>query len=317
MTSRRRALTWALGLVWLVDAGLQFQPYMFTKAFPNDVLRGSGDGSPAWVASPVTWSADLMAHHIVFWNALFATVQLVIALALFVPRTVKLGLAASIVWALMVWWLGEGLGGVLAGPASPLMGFPGAVVIYAVIAVLVWPTSRTAAESVAASSPLRAGGSRLVWLVLWALFVFETLRPANRAPSALHDTIAAMAGGEPSWVKAINHWGASQVEHGLAVSIVLAVIFTAVAISVYARPVVRPLLVVAVVVSLAIWVIAQDFGEIATGDATDPNSGPLLALLALCFWPVHARFRPDAVSGRSPLATGPGAEHGRVRATAG
>jgi hypothetical protein len=36
---------------------------------------------------------------------------------------------------------------------------------------------------------------------------------------------------------------------------------------------------------VAIWV-AQDFGELLTGQATDPNSGPLLIVLAAAFWPV-------------------------------
>jgi hypothetical protein len=298
LATSRRGLTRALALVWLLDAGLQYQPYMFTKAFPNEVIKPAGTGSPAWISSPVTWSADLMAHHIIIWNALFATAQLVIALGLLYPRTVKLALAASIGWAVMVWWLGEGLGGALAGAASPLMGFPGAVILYAFIAVLVWPReaaageAATSDESVAASSPLRAAGSKLVWLVLWVLFVFETLRPANRASSALHDMIAGMADGEPAWIKSIDRWGAGLVDHGLATSIVLAVAFAAIAICVYVRPVTRPLLLLAIAVSLAMWVVAQDFGELATGDATDPNSGPLLVLLALCFWPIMPTAAP-------------------------
>ena len=34
----------------------------------------------------------------------------------------------------------------------------------------------------------------------------------------------------------------------------------------------------------ALW-LAQGMGELFTGMATDPESGPLLALLALSFWP--------------------------------
>jgi hypothetical protein len=34
-------------------------------------------------------------------------------------------------------------------------------------------------------------------------------------------------------------------------------------------------------VALAIWVIAQDVGQLYTGQATDPNSGPLIAVLAI------------------------------------
>ena len=289
VTVWRRGLTWALGLVWLVDAGLQFQPYMFTKAFPDEAIKPAGDGSPGWISAPVTWSADLMAHHIVIWNSLFATVQLLIALALFHPRTVKVGLAASIGWAVLVWWLGEGLGGVLAGPVSPLMGFPGAVILYALIAVLLWPRTNASDSSIAAAGPLGTVGSKLVWLALWALAGFETLRPADRAPSALHDMITGMADGEPAWVKSIDTWGAGLVDRGLAASIVLAAVFTAVAVSVYLPPLTRPVLVLAIVLSLAMWVVAQDFGELATGNATDPNSGPLLALLALCYWPRNSR----------------------------
>ena len=47
-------------------------------------------------------------------------------------------LAASIMWAVLVWWLGEGLGRLFAGPVMPIMGLPGAVVLYAFIAVLLW-----------------------------------------------------------------------------------------------------------------------------------------------------------------------------------
>ena len=40
----------------------------------------------------------------------------------------------------------------------------------------------------------------------------------------------------------------------------------------------------ACLLGLLFWV-AEGFGGIATGQATDPNSGPLLILLAACFWP--------------------------------
>jgi hypothetical protein len=41
------------------------------------------------------------------------------------------------------------------------------------------------------------------------------------------------------------------------------------------------------VVSAVIWVFAEAFGQIMAGGATDPNSGPLLVLLALAFWPLR------------------------------
>ena len=37
-----------------------------------------------------------------------------------------------------------------------------------------------------------------------------------------------------------------------------------------------------------IWVVGEALGTVFTGGGTDPNSGPLLALLALAYWPVRA-----------------------------
>ncbi len=46
-------------------------------------------------------------------------------------------------------------------------------------------------------------------------------------------------------------------------------------------------MILAVVVAAVIWA-GQGFGGIFTGSGTDPNSGPLLALLAAPYWPRRA-----------------------------
>ena len=290
--SRTVVLTWSLAGLWLLDAVLQFQPYMFSGAFPKEVLAPAGQGSPAWVAGPVGWSSTLLAHHLVLLNTLFALTQLAIAVGIVMPRTRKPALVVSLVWALLVWWLGEGFGMVLAGPVSPVMGLPGAVILYAVVAVLLWPTAdresvRGEAESVALSSPLRAAGAKAVWVSLWLLFAAEQLAPANRAPSALHDMVAGMADGEPGWIQSIDRLGATLLgSRGTEVSIVLAALFALVALGILAPARLRrPALILAMALAALIWIFGQDFGALATGRATDPNSGPLLILLAWCFWP--------------------------------
>jgi hypothetical protein len=60
------------------------------------------------------------------WNAIFALTQLLLGLGLFWRRSVKAALAGTVVWSLIVWWLGEGMGGAFAGSATLLMGAPGA-----------------------------------------------------------------------------------------------------------------------------------------------------------------------------------------------
>ncbi len=291
----RRVLTSALGLIWLLDAALQFQPYMFTKAFPTEVISSTAAGNPGWVHGPVIWASNLMSDHIVLTNGTFAVVQLLIALGLFWPRTIKLALAGSIGWALLVWWLGEGLGGILTGPVSPVAGLPGAVLLYAIAAVLLWPRSsrQTAVPevgSLATRSVLRTRGASAVWVLLWGGFAVEALLPANRAPGALHDMVAGMSDGEPGWIGHLNSWAASVLDgRGLGFSILLAASFALIALSVLVPSLTRAGIVLAIVVSLTMWVIFQDFGAIATGTGTDPNSGLPLVLLALCYWPLRRR----------------------------
>jgi hypothetical protein len=114
-TGPRRRIQIALGLLWLLDAALQYQPYMFSPAFPTKILSASAVGSPGPVAAPVMVASRLMLHNVVAWNAVFATAQLALAAGLLCRLTVKAALAATIVWSVAVWWLGESLGGILPG----------------------------------------------------------------------------------------------------------------------------------------------------------------------------------------------------------
>jgi hypothetical protein len=235
-----------------------------------------------------------MLRHIVLYNAIFATIQLVIAAGFFFRRTLKAALAASIVWALFVWWFGESLGGILTG-STPLAGVPGAVVLYAVIAVLLWPTKRNRSgepTSPATSGPLGATVPRVLWLALWGSFTYFLLLPANRSPSAIGDMFSGIAGGQPGWIASLEQTLSSAASHhGTEISITLAFGCALVALAVFARPLIRPALVVAVALGMVIWV-AEGFGGIFTGQGTDPNSGLLVMLLAACYWPSSTHAPP-------------------------
>ena len=295
----RRKLQLALGVIWVLDGILQFQPSMFTKSFP-DMLAESAHGSPGVVAGPITWSATLIGHHVVVLNAIFATVQLALGLGIAWRPTLRLALGASVAWSLAVWWFGEGFGGILAGTASPVNGAPGPVILYAILAVLLWPADRDpGAPSVAG----RATGRRpaqAVWLVLWGSVAAFALLPASRAPGAISDMLTDGADGAPAWLAWIDTHAASALnQHGLAASIVLAVLLALVAVAVYLpAPALRAAIVLAVVLAAALW-LAQGMGGLFTGMATDPQSGPLLALLALAFWPALSQptlARPAATA---------------------
>jgi hypothetical protein len=288
----RRMLQLCLGGLWLLDAILQYQSFMFTQSF-GQMLAATAPGNPTVIASPITWAASLVEHDGVALNASFATVQLLLALGIAWRPTVKIALGASIAWSLSVWWLGEGLGSVLTGNASPVSGAPGAALIYAVLAVLLWPTDRGHAPAPFAPAPFVAaravGGrvSRALWLVLWASMAYFSLLAANRTPQGLRDLISGMAAGEPAWLSSIDRFAAATVaQHGLAAAIVLAILLVVIAAGVYLpASAARATLVLAIVVAAAIWVFGEALGTIFTGGGTDPNSGPLLVLLALAYWP--------------------------------
>jgi hypothetical protein len=285
----RRLLQLGLAGIWLLDGLLQYQGFMFTKGF-SDMLAGTASGNPGVIARPITWDATLVGHHLVLLNSVFATVQLLLGAGIAWRPTVRPALAASIGWSVAVWWFGEGLGLVLTGDINPVSGAPGAVILYALLAVLLWPADRGAPAPFAAARAVGAPVARFLWLVLWLSLAYLALLPGSRAPQRLHDMIAGMAAGEPGWVAVLARAGAAVVAHqGLTASVVLAVALAVIAAGVYLPPpAARATLVLAVVVAAVIWVFGEAFGAIMAGGATDVNSGPLLALLALSYWPPRA-----------------------------
>lgn len=304
----RRWLQLGLAAIWLLDAVLQYQSFMFTKAF-GQRLAGTADGNPAVIADPITWAARIVQHHPAVTNAGFATIQLLIGLGITWRPAIKAALAASVAWSVAVWWFGEGLGGVLAGTASPVSGAPGAVIIYALLAVLLWPADRAGRPApFEAARAIGAPAARVLWLVLWGSLAWFAIGPAaSRAPQGLHGMISGMASGQPGWLAAMDNRAAALLaHHGLGASVVLAVVLAIIAAGVFAPPpTTRAVIVLAVVTAAAIWVIGQDFGAIFTGSATDPNSGLLLGLFAAAYWPRTARTGEASRTTDGSLVPGP------------
>jgi hypothetical protein len=299
-----RRLQLVLAAIWLLDALLQFQAFMFSRGFAQ-MLGATAAGNPAIIADPITWSARIIAGHPTATNATFALIQLALGLGIAWRPTLKLALASSVVWSLAVWWFGEGLGGVLNGTASPVNGAPGAVIIYALLAILLWPPAQVQPAQVQVQpAPFVAGRftgvqvARALWLVLWGSLAYLAVLPATRAPKAVGGMVAQMASGEPGWLaRTDDQLGAFLTRHGPAAAMVLAIALALVAVSVYLpRPAVRAGVVLALVTAAFLW-IAQGLGGMLAGGGTDPDSGPLLALVALAYWPLNPETREARAEG--------------------
>jgi hypothetical protein len=150
-----RALQLALAGLWVLDGILQCQPFMFTSGFLRQIIEPAAQGRPWLIRTSILGPAHFVSHHEVTFNAIFATVQLLLACGILVRRTTKLGLVTSIGWALGVWWFGEGGGLLATGHAMLLTGALGAALLYAMLAVLAWPEPEDTREGMARRAPLR------------------------------------------------------------------------------------------------------------------------------------------------------------------
>jgi hypothetical protein len=296
----RRILQLALAAVWLLDAILQLQSYFFTRSFGLEMLGPTARGNPAVVAHPISWAAQTIEHHPVPANAVFALTQLLIALGIAWRPTLKPALVLSIIWSLGVWWVGEGLGRVLTGDSNPVSGAPGAVLLYVVLAVLLWPTERSGSSTppFIAARAVGERAAKVIWLVLWGFLGSVAILGSSRSADGLHRIVGELASGEPGWLARTDHYVASLLaQRGVGVSIVLAVLLGIVAVGVYLPSgAARVTTALGIVLAVLIWVFGENFGEIFTHSATDPNSGPLLILLGFAYW--RGRSRSSAATSR-------------------
>jgi len=182
---------------------------------------------------------------------------------------------------------------------------------------VLWPADREHAAPFVAGRAVGRGAARGLWLVLWASLAFFAVQPASRAPRAISGMIAGMASGEPGWLAWIDSHAASALgSHGLAASIVLAVALAAVAVGPYLPTrMARAAVVLAIVLAVVIW-LAEGLGGVFTGGGTDPNSGPLLALLAVAFWPAAPSPAAPSPAAPSPAAQRPSSTAPRPSSTA-
>jgi hypothetical protein len=286
-----RTLQTALGLIWLLDGGLQFQSFMYSKGFIQ-MLTGMAGGQPTWLASSLTWSAHTAGHNLAVYNTVFALGQVAIGFGLLYRPTVRPALALSIAWAIFVWWFGEAFGMLLMSMASPLTGAPGAVSLYGLLALVAWPNGR-------AGGLLGVRGARIAWGTLWVLMAVLWLEAPSSNPNAITDAINSAPSGM-SWLSTIQNWTANAAHGaGVPIALVASAMSLAIGLGVGADRYAHPLLKLAIVLNVIYWVIGQGFGGIVQGGATDPNAAPLFILFA-CVLHVLLRDEKAAASLSSP-----------------
>jgi hypothetical protein len=224
-------------------------------------------------------------------------------------RIVKLGLTLSIGWSLGVWCFGEGLGELLTGTASPLTGAPGAALLYVLASLILWPAGRAYGRTAASQGVLGETWTRLAWAVLWFTFAALWLSSANTTRGSVEHAIASAPAGA-HWLGALERWaGDAAAGHGLGIAVALAIVSAAVGLGVLLGRATRLLLATAALLAIGYWIVGEGLGGILTGQATDPNTGPLLVLMAASLYPIarppDGPASPQVALARAAQAEGP------------
>jgi hypothetical protein len=271
----RRDLQVALGVLWVIDAALQAQSFMFTSGFATQVIAAAGQGQPGFVSVPVHWASTVIAAHPVAWNLPFVAVQLLLGVGLLVPRTARLALAASIAWALGVWYFGEGLSRLASGHASLITGAPGSALLLAIMAAAAWPHRDAAREGAAPWLPA-------AWAVVWVgAAIFQAL-PGQNSGRAVAGALSAGTAGAPAWLASLaSSAGAWAGRHGLLTVILLVAVEALIGVGALGRRTRIPAVTLGLALTIDFWVLGQHLGGLYTGLATDVDTGPPLALMAL------------------------------------
>jgi hypothetical protein len=284
----RRHLQIALGLLWLLDGVLQAQSFMFTRGFALQVLAPVGEGQPGFVSAPVHLAVTIVSANPVAANLPFAAIQVLLGIGLLMPRTARVTLAASIAWALGVWYVGEGLSGLASGHASLITGAPGSALLYALLAAAAWPRRDGRREAPASWLPW-------AWAGVWGAGAVLQALPGQNTGAALSGAVTAGASGAPGWLASLDSSvGAWAAQHGLLLVVLLVAAEVLIGVGALTRRSRTPAVALGLALALAMWVMGQDLGALYTGQATDPNSGPLLALMAISLLVGFRRSAPSS-----------------------
>ena len=299
----QRVLQVALGLLWILDAALQFQPFMFGRGFVDTYILGNVTGQPFVLGDLITHAGNFLAPDIAVWNTFFALIQLFIGVGLLFPRTVRPALAVSFAWALGIWVIGEGMGMLLTGTASALTGAPGSVLLYGLLGLMAWPRRRRPVDwsdqpvGVASSAAAQGFGRSItplaVWTGYWSLAAVLFLLPDNRTRTSVTSAIVGMASGQPGWYSHfLTSLGNLFSTTGTQTAWILAAVSVVIGLGpLFAR---RPgwFLGAGALFAFLLWIAGQGLvGNLFTGSTTDPNSGPLVILLAAAMVPTVVASR--------------------------
>lgn len=281
-----RAILWyGLGGLWLIDGLLQIQPPMASSMFVDMVLAPVLQGLPAWYLRIMGQGIQLWTDQQIDSAVFAALIQLAIAILLITGKDRwfgKFGLWLSIAWGLVVWFLGEGMGGILSGNPSFITGSPGSVVIYiAGAALLLMPPAWWVQGKIERAV---AKWISIFWVLcaVWQIIPSSGYWTAAGLWSGLFEN--SFATPQPAFIIVPIQVVANLVrQQPILWNGFFALIMLGLAVGFWLRKGRRWTMALAMSWLLFTWWIGQDFGVVG-GVGSDPNISPVLALLLVGTW---------------------------------
>ncbi len=147
---------------------------------------------------------------------------------------------------------------------------------------------RTGPESSAAGRGLLGGtGSLLAWAAIWLFEAVIWVFPFNRTANSITEQMTDTAKEEPGWYA---HFLTSTGHAFAGTGIWMAAILATVSVIIGLGPLVskRAGIYIGLGIALALlyWVTGEGLGELLTFGGTDPNNGPIIALIGLSVLPL-------------------------------
>ncbi len=295
--SHGRTILWyGLAVLWLIDGLLQAQPSMSSSMFVDMILAPVLHGQPSFYLRLMGQGIQLWTDHQLVSAVLAVIIQVVIAFLLFVGkdrRKGRVGLWVSIVWGVLIWVFGEGLGGLLTGSPSLITGSPGSVTLYIFSAVLLllplewWTFAKIDRMEKVLS---------LFWLlaVFWQVFPSSGFWTVSGLATLFSNSVSTP---QPRFLAVPIQAVATIVElHPVFWNGLFAFIMLTLAVLFWIQKAKAWKLGLAMGWLFFIWWMGQDFGVVG-GVGTDPNTAPILALLIVSLlWSDHSLIAQHMVS---------------------
>ena len=300
MLLSRKGLQRVLGVIWLIDGLLQLQPLMFTGNMINGIMKPILQGQPGPVESLLQFIVTTTTHNLTTVNLVIAVVQILLGLGFIFlsERWVKELVIASFFWALVVWFGGEGMSMLLTGTGSILTGAPGAVLLYPLLGLAVWPRSPGQQPIGSGSAPVTSDDGllsrralRYVLSAFWFFAALLQLQPYWWQSGQISGAVGAMVGGGGLNTTLVDpvlkplSTATANIEVPLNILLILVFLALGVGLALAPNKYLRYFLIASIIMSVVVWYSAEALGMILSGMATDFNSGLLLILMALGVWP--------------------------------